>query len=865
MDQAATRTELPTGTVTFLFTDIEGSTKLVQRLGAEFRGVLEEHNRILRDAIRGAGGIDRGTEGDAIFAVFTTADAAVGAAVKAQRALAEHRWPEGVVVRVRMGLHTGEGIAGGDDYVGLDVHRAARISAAGHGGQIVVSRATAALVEGSLPEGVSLRELGPHRLKDLPDPERISQVLVPGLPQGFPPLRSLEVATNLPSFPTTFVGRHDDLSGLRERLEGARLVTITGPGGTGKTRLTVEVARSVAERYADGVTFADLSATTDPALVCHVIAEALAMRPAGTEPVWDAIAESLRDRTALLVLDNFEQVLPAATDLAGVIERAPGITVMVTSREALGIRGEHLFPLKPLGTGEGPSEAVALFVDRVHAVEPSFEPDEVTLATVAEICRRLDGMPLAIELAASRMRALSADELLARLDKRLPLLTTGPRDAPDRQRTLRGAIEWSHDLLDERERILFRRLGVFAGGFILAILDSICDPEGELGELLDLTSSLVQKSLVQRDPGSGRYSMYETIREFALERAEEAGEYEALRGRNTDQAVRRTEEAEPHLIGEDRRRWVVLLDDNHENLRSALEWTVQRDLGEAGMRIVAAVWRFWQYRGHLAEGRGWAEQVVALPSAQARTTHRARALLAASGIAYWQGDYDAMGSFVEESLDIARELGDDGAIGEALYNMSFVAQIARGDWEACARYLDEAEAYFERLDDRGALGRVAMARSFIGNTQGNFESTRAYAEKALEYLRDSGDRETYAQAMGSVALANMELGEFEAAFDTMQEVLRMTLDSLNTTGFLMGFYFLSTLANAKGDHERSARLWGAAEGLEQRLQAHVPRTLFSYYSGPSEEDLPRERAEPLKAEGRAMSLEDAIAYAQSED
>jgi predicted ATPase/class 3 adenylate cyclase len=866
-EAGAPRTALPTGTVTFLFTDIEGSTKLVQRLGNEFRGVLEEHHRILRDAIRGAGGVDRGSEGDAIFAVFTTADAAVAAAVGAQRRLAEHGWPDGVTVRVRMGLHTGKGIPGGDDYVGMDVHRAARIAASGHGGQIVVSRTTAALAEGSLSQGVTLRELGAFRLKDLPDPERLSQVVVPGLPQDFPPLRSLDVATNLPAFPTAFVGRHDDLSALLERLEGARLVTITGPGGTGKTRLAIEAARAEAGGYADGVTFVDLSATTDPMIVCHDIAAALGLQPSGRDPVWDAIAERLRDQTALLILDNFEQVLNAALEVGGLLAGAPGLTVLATSREALGIRGEHLYPLSPLGVreGGGQSEAVMLFVDRARAIDPAFEPDEETLVTVAEICARLDGMPLAIELAASRLRAISVTELLARLDHRLPLLTTGPRDAPARQRTLRGAIEWSHDLLDEDERVLFRRCGVFAGGFILDVLGPICDPDGELGDLLDLTSSLVQKSLVRRDPGSSRYSMYETIREFAVEMATEAGEYDWLRDRNAEQAVRRTEEAEPELVGQDRRKWILLLEDNLENLRSALDWSIQRDLGEQGLRIVGAVWRFWQYRGHLAEGRRWAEQVLTLPSAQARTRHRARALLAALGIVYWQGDYAPMERYGEEALGIARELEDESLVGEALYNLSFVAQMVRGDWEACARLLDEAEARFAAVGDRAALGRIAMARSFIGNTEGDFQSTRAYAEQALEYLRETGDRETFAQALGSVALANMELGDFDVAGETMQQVLRMNLDAMNTTGFLMGFYFLSTLANARGHYERSARLWGAAEGLQVRFQALVPKTLFGYYSGPKEESLPPGAVESLKAEGRAMSLDEAIAYAQSED
>ncbi len=868
MNAAATpRSALPTGTVTFLFTDIEGSTKLVQRLGSEFRTVLEQHNRILRDAIHGAGGVDRGSEGDAIFAVFTTADAAVAAAVGAQRGLAEHGWPEGVTVRVRMGLHTGEGIPGGDDYVGMDVHRAARIAAAGHGGQIVVSRTTAALAESSLPEGVTLRELGAFRLKDLPDSERLSQVVVPGLPQDFPPLRSLDVATNLPAFPTAFVGRHDDLSALRERLEGARLVTITGPGGTGKTRLAVEAAAAERDRYTDGVTFVDLSATTEPALVCHDIAQALGLRPQGRDPVWGAITERLRDHTALLILDNFEQVLEAAPEVGGLLSGAPALTVLATSREALGIRGEHLYPLSPLGLREGgaPSDAVMLFVDRARAMDPAFEPDEDTLVTVAEICARLDGMPLAIELAASRLRAISVAELLSRLDRRLPLLTTGPRDAPDRQRTLRGAIEWSHDLLEEPERVLFRRCGVFAGGWILWVLNSIVDPEGELGDLLDLTASLVQKSLVRRDPGSERYSMYETIREFALEKLEEAGELAEVRERMAHQVVLLVEDAEPHLIGEDRREWIERLGENHDNVRAGLEWSIELDQAEVGLRIVAAVWRFWQYRGHLAEGRRWAEQVLALPSAQDRTRPRARALLAALGIVYWQGDYDPMEPYCEEALDIARELDDEWLVGEALYNLSFVAQMVRGDWEACARLLDEAEVHFTAVGDRAALGRIAMARSFMGNTRQEYASTRVYAEQALEYLRETGDQETYQQALGSVALANMELGDYDSALDGMRQLLRRNLDSMNTTGFLMGFYFLSTLANAQGQFERSARLWGAAEGLEQRLQAQVPRTLFSYYSGPKEESLPPGAVEGLKAEGRAMSLEEAIDYAQSED
>ena len=862
MDPASIRTELPTGTVTFLFTDIEGSTKLVQRLGSAFRGVLEEHHRILREAIHGAGGVDRATEGDAFFAVFPTADAGVAAAVAAQRALAAQPWPAGVEVRVRMGLHTGEGILGGDDYIGMDVHRAARIAAAGHGGQILVSRTTAALGEPTLGDGVSLRDLGAHRLKDLPDPERLSQVVVGGFPQDFPPLRSLEVATNLPAFPTAFIGRHDDLSRLRERLEGARIVTLTGPGGTGKTRLAVETAREELPRFPDGVTFVDLSPITDAALVPRAIAEALRVQPSGDEPVLDAVAERLRDRTTLLVLDNFEQVMPAAPHVARLVSDAPTLTVMTTSREPLGIAGEREFPVAPMG-----ADAVALFVERARAIDPAFDVSGEAGDAIAEICRRLDGLPLAVELAAARVRTLGVEEILERLDRRLPLLTGGARDAPARQRTLRAAIEWGHDLLDEPERVLFRRLSVFAGGWTLEAAQEVADLEADPGETLDLLAALVQKSLVRRIAGGpqGRFGMYETLREFAAERLDEAGEGGSLRERHLAWVVALTERTAPELIGEAMGRYADLLAAEHDNVRAALAWSIGERRAEPAQRIMTAVWRFWQFRGHLVEASRWAEQILELPSAAARTPVRAAALVAAAGISYWNADYDEMEARCREAFDIFTELGDDVGRGDALYNQSFVPQM-RGDFADALEMLSRAAELFEGRGYRLGLGRVAMARSFTATQGHDPEAARRYSDEAIRLLAEQGDWEGMMNALGSAGLSRMLQGDLDDATPIIRRVTREYLNAMNFTGVVIGFRMFATLASARGQHERAARLLGAAEAGHERFHVRPPRAIERIWNvEETSRTMSPEAFDAALEEGRAMSFEEAVAYAESED
>ena len=749
--------ELPTGTVTFLFTDIEGSTRLLRRLGEAYAPLQDEHASIMRGAIAQGDGVEIRTEGDAFFAVFPTPGGAVRAAVAAQRGLASHPWPDGSEVRVRMGMHSGDGVLGGDDYVGIDVNRAARIAATGHGGQIVISEPTRALLADSLPEGVAFRDLGVHRLKDFDRAEHLHDLAIDGLDTSFPALRSLDARrTNLPTLRSSFVGRATEIVEVDRLLDRTRLLTLTGPGGTGKTRLALQVAWERLDRHPDGVFFVDLAPVSDPTLVTAEIARALRVRAATGEDLADAVIEHLRDHDLLLVLDNLEQLIDAGPAIGTLLDAAPKLTVLVTSRIPLRLAGEQEYPVPPLTIPDADHvtetswrsyESVELFTQRAAAVRPGLRITDADAPAVVKIVERLDGLPLALELASSRLRVLDLESLAERIERRLPLLTGGARDLPERQRTLASTIAWSYDLLGPRERRLFARLSVFAGGWTLEEAEAICGDDLDDLDALDGLAELVDASLVRRTQladGTLRFTMLETIREYAADRLASGDEPErdALERAHSAYFRDLAEEAEPFLTSERQATWLATLERELDNLRAVLD-RADRDPDaqdiEDGLRIAGAIWRFWQQRGRLPEGRARLERMLARPEAQRRDAVRARALGAFGSIVYWQGDQERVLAPYQEAVEIAREIGDRRLLARALLNRSFVQDFSPGALDHRVRLLQESlevadeDDVFLRGQIWSALGYLQM---FSGDIAGAFESTG----RALDLQRESGDR-----------------------------------------------------------------------------------------------------------------------------
>ena len=632
--------ELPSGTATFLFTDIEGSTRLLGALRDAYQALLERHFEIMRAALDAHGGVEVNTEGDSLFASFAAADQAVAAAAQMQRDLAAESWPQ--AVRVRMGLHTGAATLAGRDYVGMDVNRASRIANAAHGGQVLVSETTRALVDGRLPDGMRLRDLGAHRLKDLEGEQRLFQLVVEGLAAEFPPPRSLEMSiSSLPQQLTTFFGRERELAEATQLLRSTRLLTLTGPGGTGKTRLAIRIAQEVAGDFPDGVFFVPLAALRESELVLPAIATSYGLQEG--EDLRGRLISAIGSQRQLCVLDNFEQLLPAARELGDLLSETPRLKVLVTSRSLLGIYGEREYDVPPLGLPDPkrlPSvaelarfESVALFVERARDARPEFALTEKNARAIAEIAVQLEGLPLAIELAAARVKLLPLDELHRRLTDRLSFLGSarGSADPSNRQRTLRETIQWSYDLLTAEECALFSRLGVFRGGAPLSLAARVLQIDDDL-DLLEQLGSLVDKSILRRvdDPDEVRIDMLETLREFALDRLEARFETEEFQQRHATAYTEWIEAAAPNLTGDEGGRWLDRVEREHNNLRAALAWAVEHDPNNLAPRIVAAAWRFWQMRGHINEGRDRAEQVLAAGD-RTDANVRARALEAAGG------------------------------------------------------------------------------------------------------------------------------------------------------------------------------------------------------------------------------------------
>jgi predicted ATPase/class 3 adenylate cyclase len=879
MAAATDRVGLPTGTVTFLFTDIEGSTNLARMLGERWAEVVDDHHDILQTAIRNHGGIDISTEGDAFFAVFTSAVDAIAACARAQRGLADHEWPTDGPVRVRMGLHTGEGRLGGKDYVGLDVHRAARIAAASHGGQVLVSEATRTLAVDKLPDRLTLRDLGAHRLKDFDEPQHVYQLVIADLPDEFPPIRSLEIPTNLPVRLTTFVGREREVANIAQLLDSTRLVTLTGPGGTGKTRLALKVASDILDRFRDGVFFVDLAPITDPALVPSAILTTVGSRGgAGPRTELERLQIELRDREILLVLDNFEQVIDAAPAVGVIMAAARGIRILATSRSPLRLESEREARVTPLDlppTAERvvPDDlsrfaAVALFAERARAIDPGFTIEEGNAGVVVEICRRLDGLPLAIELAASRLRVLSPAALLERLVRVLPMLSGGPRDLPDRQRTLRDTIDWSYRLLRPTVASFFERLCVFAGGFTIPAAESVCDPGGalEIG-VLEAIEALLDASLLRRSEAMGgpdRFEMLQTIREYGLEQFQRSGEAEEVERRHAFHFLELAETSEPGLRGPDLERLMGTLHVDHDNLRAALTWALQSDQGDVALRLVSALWRFWHLHGDLASGRRWAEQALALPSAAVRSRVRAKALLAAGSLAYWQLDKPAMSTWYGDGLAMFEDLEDEAGIAEARIDDAFGLGIV-GRLEEAVEMLLSAEALFEKLGDRRAVADSRFGLAVMHRLRGDIVLARETGEEALSIHREVGDLFGLIGSLYVVGTTAAQLGDMATARAHFMETLAIEEAFGERTGIALSLDNLADMEISQGNAVRAMRLAGASETIKDGVGGQAPPDLITLPD-------PRKRARPLLSEkeiraawdeGRAMSLEEALAYARA--
>jgi predicted ATPase/class 3 adenylate cyclase len=866
-------THLPTGTVTFLFTDIEGSTRMLQALGDLYAPLLSEHHRLLREAVESNGGVPVGTEGDSLFAAFGNASGGVAAAVAAQRALAGAAWPAGAKVKVRMGLHTGEAQVRDGTYVGLDVHRAARIAAVGHGGQVLLSDVTRSLVTNALPPGVELRDLGNHRLKDLTAPEHIYDTVIEGLPSQFPALRSLDsTPNNLPTQLTSFVGRTHEVDEARGLLAKTRLLTLTGPGGTGKTRLSLQIGAEVAPEYPDGVFFVPLGSISDPEMVAPAIVAAIGLRESPNQTPAERLIEHLRGRCLLLVLDNFEQVLPAAALVGELLKAGDGVRAIVTSRATLHLYGEREYAVPPLGlpaagTPSDPDtlcgyEAITLFVERASAAKPGFELTEENAAAVAEICARVDGLPLAIELVAARVKLLPPKALLARLGKRLDMLEATSRDLPERQQTLRGAIAWSHDLLDPEARKLFACFSIFVGGADLEAAEAICGGEGF--DVLAWLADLVDQSLIRQDDNQGepRFWMLFVIREFALEKLAESDRAAEVGRLHAQFYLSLAEAAAPHLTGPDRKRLLDRMDRENGNLRAALTWAIDNQEAELALRLGAAMWRFWQMRGLLREGADWLTRVLAIPGTEAFPAERAKALEAAGGVAYWRADMEVAVDYYAQALEMARQTGDRRAIANGLYNWAFPQLVNQTEIERSRPAFQEALAIFREIGDREMAARVMWG---LGNALYFGHEYQASQEILLEdvaMLRTMKDPFTLNWALHTLGLTYHRMGHHAQAEPLWREALTHFASVGDVSGVTILLGDFSILAGAAGDVLRSIRLDAAALKI-----AEAGGAMLGAIVGRDPEDRPvitsLDPAEVQKTidEGRAMTLEQAVAYA----
>ncbi len=819
-----------------MFSDVERSTQLLQAVGPDvYSKMIEAHARIVRAAVRGCGE-ERGTEGDSFFVVFQSVVGALEAAVEIQRAIAGYGWPPGFDLRVRIGLHTGEAQGDVGSLVGVELNRAARIAATANGGQVVLSDAVVALIGGRVPSGVRVRDLGRHGLKDFSSRTHLYDLVIDGLPSEFPALRSLgSVLSNLPASRTRLVGRDEHATAVDAMLEVGSLVTLTGPGGVGKTRLALEVAAQRTGRPFEAVYFVDFSAVSDPSLVVAEVASAIKARATAADVVESVIAQ-LRERPTLLVLDNLEQIVEGSPDIGVLLDRASELAVLATSRVPLRLRGEVEYRVQPLAlpadaadpSAVATSDAVELLITCAASAGEQLTVTESNVAAITDIVRLLDGLPLAVELAARQLRVLDPSQLAARLKDQPHSLTGGARDAAARHRGLEETIQWSVAHLDAAARAAFLRLSSFTGSWSLDAAQIVCGPDVDL---VDVLATLVDHSLVTRtrEAGELRFSMLTTIRTFAARQLSASPDDAATtQHRYITWCENLVTAAEPHLMDQEQATWLARLELEHNHLRSCLDHLERSasppDIGRA-LNLCAGLWRFWQLRNHLQEGRDRTRRLLDA-SRNLRTAARVRALGALGSMDYWLSEHSAMEAAYREQLDIANELGDDDLIAEALYNASFLP-MAAGNPAACLPplrvALDATPAANLRLRAQISLS-TAFSQFFAGDTHAAIEP----AQHSLDFSRRIGDRMSACEALLAMAMIRSADGDAPAASQAIDEATQVALATTSPTLLAKVAIANALRACARSDHEQAAELLGASDRLRDDHQVHLPAVVLSF-------------------------------------